>query len=437
LIRKENPFPAICGRVCTHPCESRCRRAQLDEPLAICELKRYAAEAAMKSDKPIKDIVFPKKDQSVAIIGAGPSGLTCAYYLGRLGYTVDVYEAQPVAGGMLAFGIPEYRLPKKVLEHEIKTICQVGITVHTNTEVGRDISFDEIREKHDAVYIATGTQHSRKIGIPGEDMPGVYHGLDFLRDINLGRDVDVQGVVAVIGGGSTAMDAARVALRKGATEVHILYRRGIDDMPAEKREIDEAIEEGIRIHELVAPLAFEGRNTVERVTCQRMRLKGFDRSGRRKPVPVPDEQLIFDVDMVIPAVSQYSDLPFVRPDEVEMTDWGTFIIDSETQKTTSDDLFAGGDVVRGADVVITAIADGKKAAQSIDRHLGGEGVLNKGEPIEIPEPVDDPDLVEHDRFDTNCLDAKERCSSFDEVNHGFHKLNAIAEAMRCLRCDRR
>ncbi|NLO35324.1 MAG: FAD-dependent oxidoreductase [Clostridiaceae bacterium] len=437
LIRQENPFPAICGRVCTHPCESRCRRAQLDEPLAIQDLKRYAADEAMKADKPVIDLVFPKKGKSVAIIGAGPSGLTCAYYLGRLGYTIDVYEAQPVAGGMLAFGIPEYRLPQQVLEHEIRTLCQVGITVHTGTEIGRDISFEELRQKHEAIYIATGTQHARKIGVPGEELPGVYHGIDFLRDVNLGRDVKVQGIVAVIGGGSTAMDAARVALRMGASEVHILYRRGIEDMPAEKREIIEAIEEGIHIHELMDPVYFEGRAGVERVVCQRMKLQGFDREGRRKPVRIPDDRVTFDVDMVIPAVSQYSDLPFVRRDEVELTDWGTFVIDAETHRTTMPGVFAGGDVVRGADVVITAIADGKKAAQSIDRYLGGDGVLNKGEPIKIPEPVDDPELVEHARFDMKCLDPDERCRSFDEVVRGFHKLNAIAEAMRCLRCDRR
>ncbi len=437
LIRQENPFAAICGRVCTHPCESACRRAQLDEPLAIADLKRYAADEAMKQDRPVMDLVFPKKDKSVAVIGAGPSGLTCAYYLGRLGYTVDVFEAQPLAGGMLAFGIPEYRLPEKVLEHEIRTICQVGITVHTNTEVGKDIQFSHLREKYDAIYISTGTQHSRKIGVAGENLPGVYHGLDFLRDVNLGQPVTVEGIVAVIGGGSTAMDAARVALRKGASEVHVLYRRSIADMPAAKREIREAIEEGIIIHELVDPLYFAGRARVEQVVCQRMKLAGFDREGRRRPVKLDNEQVTFDVNMVIPAISQYSDLPFVRADEVELTDWGTFVIEHDTQETTMAGVFAGGDVVRGADVVITAIADGKKAAQSIDRYLGGTGVLNKGEPIKIPDPFDDPDLVEHERFAMKVLDPEERCDSFAEVICGYHKLNAIAEAMRCLRCDYR
>lgn len=437
LIRQENPFPAICGRVCTHPCESHCRRSQLDEPLAIADLKRYATDEAMKSERPFTDVIYPRKGKSVGIIGAGPSGMTCAYYLGRLGYDVVVYEAQPVAGGMLAYGIPEYRLPKSVLDWEIKSICDVGIKIKTDVEVGKDITFEELRAKHDAIYIATGTQHSRKIGIEGEDLPGVYHGLDFLRDVNLGREVKVEGVVAVIGGGSTAMDAARVALRKGASEVHILYRRSMEDMPADRREIIEALEEGIQIHELVEPVRLRGGHAVEKIVCQRMTLKGFDRDGRRKPVKLEGEMVEFYADMVIPAVSQYSDLPFVRPDEVEMTSWGTFIVESETQKTTLPNIFAGGDVVRGADVVITAIADGKRAAQSIDRQLGGEGKLNIGEKIEIPLPVDDDDLVEHERFAMKHLDPQTRSHSFDEVFQGFHKLNAIAEAMRCLRCDRR
>ncbi|HEY5465774.1 MAG TPA: NADH-ubiquinone oxidoreductase-F iron-sulfur binding region domain-containing protein, partial [Clostridia bacterium] len=437
LIRQENPFPAICGRVCTHPCESRCRRAQLDEPLAICDLKRYAADEAMKSDKPVIDLVFPKKGKTVSIIGAGPSGLTCAYYLGRLGYDVNVYETQIVAGGMLAYGIPEYRLPKAILEREINTIKNVGIQIMTGVEIGKEIPFAELRSKSDAIYIATGTQHSRKIGVEGETLPGVYHGLDFLRDVNLGRHVAVKGVVAVIGGGSTAMDAARVALRMGASEVHILYRRSIDDMPADRREINEAIEEGIQIHELVEPLYLAGVNAVEKVVCQKMTLKGFDKDGRRQPVKIPGETVEFYVDLVIPAVSQYSDLPFVRADEVELTSWGTFVVEDETLKTTMPGVFAGGDVVRGADIVITAIADGKKAAQSIDRFLGGTGELNKGEPISIPEAIEDAELLEHERFLMKCLDPAGRKRNFDEVFKGFHKLNAIAEAMRCLRCDRR
>lgn len=437
LIRKENPFPAVCGRVCTHPCESRCRRGQLDEPIAVADLKRYVADQIFKSDEPYMDLVFPKKGKSVAIIGAGPSGLTCGYYLARLGYDVNVYESQPVAGGVLAFGIPEYRLPKEVLQHEIRLIEQVGVKIHLNTEIGKDLSFQKVREKHDAVYIATGTQISRKINIPGEDLAGVYHGLEFLRDVNLGRKVKVGKKVAVIGGGNTAIDAARVAVRQGAEEVTILYRRLEEDMPADAREIRDAVEEGIRIIPLVAPVRILGKKAVEAVECIKMELGEFDSSGRRKPKEIPGSEFIFETDMIIPAVSQYSDLPFINKDEVEITEWGTFVTDKDSLMTKMKGVFAGGDVVRGSDVVITAIADGKNAAKAIDKYLGGKGELNTGEDIEIPKAADDKELVEHERFTMKYLDPNIRRKCYDEVAIGFHKLNAIAEAMRCLRCDRR
>ena len=437
LIRKENPFPAVCGRVCTHECESKCRRGQLDEPVAIADLKRYVADYVLKNEEPYMDLVFPKKGKSVGIIGAGPSGLTCGYYLARLGYDVDVYETQPVAGGILAFGIPEYRLPSDVLQHEIKQIEQVGVNIHLGMEVGSDITFYQLKNKHDALYIATGTQFSNKINIPGEDLKGVYHGLDFLRDVNLGKEVKISGRVAVIGGGNTAIDAARTAVRLGAQEVTILYRRLVDDMPADAREIRDAIEEGISIIPLVAPVRFIGRDRVREIECIRMELGGFDPSGRRKPRPVAGTEFTVKVDYVIPAVSQYSDLPFINRDEVEVTQWGTFVTDRDTLMTKMKGVFAGGDVARGSDTVIRAIADGKTAAKSIDRYLGGKGELNTGEDIEIPRAADEKEIVEHERFPMKYLPPRERSNNFDEVAVGFHKLNAIAEAMRCLRCDRR
>lgn len=437
LIRKENPFPAVCGRVCTHECESKCRRAQLDEPISIADLKRYVADYVLKNEEPYMDLVFPKKGKSVGIIGAGPSGLTCGYYLARLGYDVDVYEAQPVAGGVLAFGIPEYRLPKDVLQHEIKMIEQVGVKIHLNTEVGTDITFYQLRSKHDTVYIATGTQFSNLINIPGEDLKGVYHGLDFLRDVNLGHEVKIGDSVAVIGGGNTAIDAARTAVRLGASEVTILYRRLIGDMPADSREIRDAIEEGVKIIPMVAPVKFIGKDKVKEIECIRMELKEFDNSGRRKPKPIQGSEFTMAVDMVIPAVSQYSDLPFINRDEVEFTQWGTFVTDKDTLMTKMKGVFAGGDVARGSDTVITAIADGKKAATEIDKFLGGKGILNTGEEIEIPKPSDEKEIVEHERFPMKFIPPELRKNNFDEVAVGFHKLNAIAEAMRCLRCDRR
>lgn len=437
LIRKENPFPAVCGRVCTHECESKCRRGTLDEPVAIADLKRYVADYVLKNEEPYMDLVFPKKGKSVGIIGAGPSGLTCGYYLARLGYDVDVYEEQPVAGGILAFGIPEYRLPADILQHEIKLIEQVGVNIHLDTEVGSDITFYQIRNKHDAIYIATGTQFPNRINIPGEDLKGVYHGLDFLRNVNLGREVKIGGKVAVIGGGNTAIDAARTALRLGAEEVTVLYRRLIEDMPADKREIRDAIEEGIRIIPLVAPASFIGKDKVTGIECIRMETSGFDSNGRRKPRPVQGTEFTMKVDYVIPAVSQYSDLPFINREEVEVTQWGTFVTDRDTLMTKMKGVFAGGDVVRGSDTVIRAIADGKKAARAIDIYLGGTGELNTGEDIEIPQAADEKEIVEHERFPMKYLPPKDRSRNFSEVALGFHKLNAIAEAMRCLRCDRR
>jgi len=438
LIRQENPFPSICGRVCTHPCESKCRRAQLDEPIAIADLKRYAADYVLNSGEPFMSLIFQKNGKSVGIIGAGPSGLTCGYYLARLGYAVHIYEEKSVAGGILAYGIPEYRLSKEALSKEIDSVTQAGINIIYNSKVGTDITFSELKSKYNAVYIATGTQLSRKIGIEGEEKSGVYHGLDFLRDINLKKDVEVKGIVAVIGGGSTAIDAARSALRLGAQKVHILYRRTREEMPADKREIQDAIDEGIELHELVAPVRFIGTKTVSSIECVKMKPGKFGKDGRRVPVVVPGSNYIIDIDLAIPAVSQYSDFPFITKADVGITDWGTFIVDPDTQMTTQPGVFAGGDVARGSDVVITAIADGKNAAKSIDKYLGGKGKLNIGEPIEIPSKgTEEGNAVEHERFPMHYLDLELRKGNFDEVPQGFHKINAIAEAMRCLQCSKR
>ena len=437
LIRKENPFPAVCGRVCTHECESKCRRAQLDEPISISDLKRYAADYMLKSEEPYMDLVFPKKGKSIGIIGAGPSGLTCGYYLARLGYDVDVYESQPVAGGVLAFGIPEYRLPKDVLQNEIKLIEQVGVKIHLSTEVGSDITFYQLKSKHDAIYIATGTQFSNLVNIPGENLKCVYHGLDFLRDVNLGNEVIMGDSVAIIGGGNTAIDAARTAVRLGAKEVTVLYRRLVEDMPADAHEINDAREEGVKIISLVAPLKFTQVSDGVEIECIKMELKEFDSSGRRKPKPIAGSEFIVKVDMIIPAVSQYSDLPFIDKDEVEISQWGTFVTDKDTLMTKMKGVFAGGDVARGSDTVITAIADGKNAAKAMDKYLGGKGILNTGEDIEIPKPTDEKEIIEHERFPMKYMSPDLRKNNFDEVAMGFHKLNAIAEAMRCLRCDRR
>ena len=437
LIRRENPFPAVCGRVCTHPCESKCQRSMLDESLAIADVKRYISDKVFEMNEPFTKIQFPPTGKKIGIIGAGPSGLTCGYYLAGAGHEVTVYDSLPHAGGILRYGIPEYRLPKDMLQKEIDILKQSGVNVILNTEIGKDIPFDEFKEANDAIYIATGTQLSNHIGIKGENLDGVYHGLDFLRDVNMGFDVTVGNRVAVIGGGSTAMDAARTAIRLGASEVHIIYRREEKDMPADRREIEEAVEEGVHLHELVSPVSIEGHRKVEQIRLVNLSQGKFDSSGRRRPVKEVGTEFLMDIDMVIPAVSQHSDLPFINKEEIEMTDWGTFVIENTTGMTRREGVFAGGDVVRGPDTAIWAISDGKRAAVAIDKYLGGTGKLNKGEEIEIPRARDEDSPDEHMRFERRMLAPRERTLNFKEVSKGYHKLNAMAEAMRCLRCDRR
>ncbi|KUO62526.1 MAG: hydrogenase [Gracilibacter sp. BRH_c7a] len=439
LIRRENPFPAVCGRICTRPCESKCRRAQLDQSIAIADLKRFVSDCAFENQDSLlhEETGLPQNGKSIGIIGAGPSGLTCGYYLAKLGYQVDVYEAHGLAGGVLAFGIPEYRLPNDILNREITLIKQAGVNIHLNTEIGKQIQFSELRSKHDAIYIATGSQVANKIDVPGEELAGVIHGLDFLRSVNLGQEVQVGNVVAVIGGGNTAMDAARTALRKGAQKVMLLYRRTIDDMPADIREIHEAIEEGIEIMPLVAPVRFIGQDKIAEIECVKMELGLFDSGGRKRPQAQVGSTFRLQVDTVIPAVSQSTELPFIDTNEVSTTKWGTLLTNKDSQMTTLEGVFAGGDAARGPDVAIHAIADGKKAAAAIDRFLGGKGILHKGEAVNYPLPTDNDELHEHERYEMEVLAPEIRKKSFAEVGRGYHKLKAIAESMRCLRCDRR
>jgi NADH-quinone oxidoreductase subunit F len=356
----------------------------------------------------------------------------------NIGYDVDVYESQSIAGGVLAFGIPEYRLPNAILQHEIDLIRQAGVNIMLNKEIGRDVDFRNLKEDYDAMYVAIGTQYPAKVNIPGEDLRGVIHGINFLKDTNLKSDMKLHGTVAVIGGGNTAVDSARSALRIGADKVIIVYRRTEDAMPAYREEVIEAKEEGVEIMELTAPTKFIGKaNKVIGIECVKMELGEFDSSGRRKSVEIKGSNFVLDVDYVIPAVSQYADLPFISKDEIGVTKWGTFIVDPDTQMTTIKGVFAGGDVVRGPEDVICAIADGKKAASSIDVYLGGNGLLNKGAPISIPNVFDDDEVVAHPQFDQELLSPEVRKQSFAEVVKGFHKINAIAESMRCLHCERR
>ncbi|MCL2320571.1 MAG: FAD-dependent oxidoreductase [Oscillospiraceae bacterium] len=440
LIMQENPLPSVCGRICTRPCESKCRRGSIDESIAICDLKRFVSDYAHKSEGVFKEgIVYPKNGKIVSIIGAGAAGLTCGHYLARIGYDVNIYEAENVAGGVLAYGIPEYRLPKKVLEHEIELIKKEGVNIHLGTSIGKDVLFDSIREKSDAIFIATGAQLPQRAGIPGEDLKGVIYGIDFLKQVNLKQPLKIGEHVVVIGGGNTAIDSSRTALRLGAKKVTIVYRRTRNMMPAYESEIAEAVEEGVEIVELIQPMRFidDGKGNVSGIECQKMVLGEFDANGRRKSVPSVEPLFTIEADMVIPAISQYADLPFIPAKDIGRTKWGTFTIDEDTMMTTIEGVFAGGDIVRGPDTVIRAIADGKKAAIAIDKYLGGKGVLNKGVKIDINPNYDDDEITELPRYPLDMLDIEKRRNSFDEVILGYHKITAMAEAMRCLHCERR
>ena len=437
LIRQENPLPAICGRVCTRPCEDKCRRATVDEALAICDLKRFVADYALEHGEQKKE-VFEQNGKRVAIIGAGPSGLSAAHYLARKGYEVEIFEAESVCGGVLSFGIPAYRLPKNVIDAEVERIKALGVKINLNTPVGENLTFDTLKNEFDAVYVATGAQIAQKLGVEGEDLKGVYGGLDFLKAVNLGWDMQVGDKVAVIGGGNTAIDSARTALRKGAKQVTILYRRDREAMPAEDLEIEEALEEGVQIMEMVNPIRFISENgKLKQIECLKMTPGAFDASGRRRPEAVEGSNFLLDFDTAIAAVSQCTDLDFFDNAVCELTRWKTFVVDEETQMTSLDGVFAGGDVVRGPNDAIHAIADGKRAASAIDSYLGGDGVLNKGAQIQLPLIVDEDEITQQLRFPIMVEPASMRSHTFEEVNQGYQKLNAVAESMRCLHCERR
>ena len=441
IMMRDNPFSGICGRICTHPCERRCRRGTVDEAMNICELKRTATDWAYENNLPTAEDLAPiaDLDKKVGIIGAGPSGLTCAYYLARLGYKVDVYESEKVAGGVMVYGIPEYRLPKAIVAHEIDIIKQAGVNIILNTKIGKDVSFSDLRAKYDALYIAVGAQVPSKMRVEGEDLEGVYGGLDFLKRVALVGDLDFTGLkVGVCGGGNTAIDSARTSLRLGAKEVKILYRRDVNDMPAAEEEIEDAVAEGVIINALSNPVKFVGENgKLKGAQIAKQALHEFDTSGRRKARPIEGSENFEEFDVIISAVSQGPDTGFLANSDVATENWQGVICDKDTQATSAEGIFAGGDVYRGPEDVVHAIHDAKQAAVAIDKYLGGEGVLYKGAEVEITDYHIEGDVQEHGRFLPKHIAADKAKDSFCECNLGMNRLDAQAEAMRCLRCDRR
>ncbi|NQT92344.1 MAG: FAD-dependent oxidoreductase, partial [Lentisphaerae bacterium] len=430
VIRRRNPFISVCGRVCDHPCQTHCRRADLDEPLAIRALKRYAADNATGQTHTLAPPTSGSPD--VAIVGAGPSGLSCAYFLALMGRHSVVFEEQPVAGGMLALGIPEYRLPKEALQKDIDFILRHGVELRTETRVG---SVEDLKQEgYRAVYLASGAQQGRAMGIEGEDLEGVADSLEFLRERGLGKEPKCGKQVVVIGGGNAAIDAARSASRLGAEKVLILYRRTREEMPAYDEEIEEALLEGIELHELVAPNRIIGKDGVVcGIEMTRMELGKPDDSGRRRPVPIEGSEYVIECDMVLPAIGQRAS---IEPAEgLEITSWKTVVSDTVTLATSSEGVFSGGDVINGGGTVIEAIADGQRAAIAIDQHLGGSGTLPPDVSMSLYRASDEELEKATTSNQEPMLPVEERLGDFREVVNGFQHAGACAEASRCLRCD--
>ncbi len=444
LIKERNPLPLIIGRVCPHTCETQCRRNNVDEPIGINNLKRFAADYDIACNVPYTPELAPSTGKKVAIIGGGPAGLSAAYYLVQMGHEPTIFDAMPALGGMLRYGIPEYRLPNAVLDKEIQGILDLGVKAETGVKLGEDISVEGLLDDgFDAVLLAAGAWDSRSMRVEGEDLGGVIHGIHFLRDVVLGKDVKVGPKVCVIGGGNTAIDAARTALRLGAPEVTILYRRSRAEMPANDIEIEEAEEENVAFHFLAAPTKLIGSNgTLEKMEYVEMELGEADESGRRRPVPIPGSEKFVDVDTVIAAIGQGPDASFLDDGTaVEVSRRGTVQVDDATMRTGDERVFAAGDLVTGAATAIEAIAGGRKAAIAIDRFLNSEPldgqpyVYNhvKGD-LENIDKADYEDIEKAPRAPMPTVPPEKRVTNFDEMCLGLTQEAAIKEAERCLQC---
>jgi len=428
VIRQKIPFPSVCGRACFAPCESACNAALLTEPVSIRALKRFVSEQVTAGkESPTSKLT----GKSVGIIGAGPAGLTAAYYLAKLGHMVTVFEALPEPGGMMRVGIPDYRLPKDILEAEVQGIESVGVEIKTNTRVD---SLDALfREGYDAIFLAIGAHQGVKLDVEGEDNPGVMQCISFFKDVNLGKEITLGNKVAVIGGSSAAIDAARTALRLGTTEVTVVYRRTRAEMLASPDEIEAALTEGVKTIFLAAPSRIIGRDGQVQLDCIRTKLGAVDASGRRRPESVKGSEFSISFDTIIVAIGQRPEIPgqFNLP----TGPGNTIQVDPDTLATSRQGVFAGGDIVTGPASIIEAIAAGRQAATSIDKYLGGEGITDESlatyEERTLPigfQPVGE-------RIMPPSLPVAERLSTFDEVELKFSDEMAIREAKRCLRCD--
>jgi 2-oxoacid:acceptor oxidoreductase delta subunit (pyruvate/2-ketoisovalerate family) len=454
-LAMENPMPSVLGRVCPHPCEGSCNRGQYDEPVSIQALERFIGDYGLKRGK-LSASLRPMRKEQIAVIGSGPAGLSCSYHLARMGYKVTIFEAMPVLGGKLRWAIPDYRLPKRILDQEIDKILSLGIRVRKNVEVGRDL-FSKDLKRYQAVFIATGGQRSLPLRVPGEDSKSVVSGLEFLKGLNLGEEVSLGLKPAVIGGGNAAIDVARSCLRLGSSPV-ILYRRSREEMPAYKDEVGEAEREGIPIQYLVAPIrVLREKGSVTRLECFKMRMGKRDASGRRSPVPIRGSNFFVETDQVIRAIGETTDLAFL-PREVRSGN--RFISASPYMTTLHPGVFAGGDVIAQPRSVGQAILSGKKAAISIDCYLRGKDVKEVYRSIHVgakggvfmeaylhPEQrnLEGEKVIGFGEINTayfekssalkgKVLSKQKAIQGFDEIHLGLDRTSAVRSADRCFQC---
>ncbi|MCK4784873.1 MAG: FAD-dependent oxidoreductase, partial [Desulfobacteraceae bacterium] len=442
LIRERLPLPGVLGRVCPHPCEFQCRRADVDEAIAIRDLKRFAADQVDLDDLPLPEI--EDRSEKVAVVGSGPAGLTVAYYLRLKGYQVTIFEALPVLGGMLRVDIPDYRLPTELLDAEINQILRLGIETQTGKRLGMDFTLDDLkRDGFRAIFLAIGAHLGMKSNVKGEDeFAGVVNAVDFLRDVNLGSRERPGRRVVIIGGGNVAIDAARVARRLGCEDVALAYRRSEKEIPAFSEEIEGALAEGVKFHYLTAPVRVLGEGgRVTGLECVRTELGPPDASGRRRPVPVEGSEFVIDCDGVIPAIGQQIDIGWARNgDALDVTRRSTLVVNQHTMQTSIPHVFAAGDAVTGPATVIEAVAAGHKAVEAIHLYINGEDLDSYAEQLAVQEPLGQDwaeipqGLATEPRAKSKHLEPQERITSFDEVDLCFSEEEAQREAQRCLNC---
>ena len=448
-IRERNPLLLSCGRVCPHPCEDNCRRGIEDEPVSINQLKRFVADFEMNGDGRFGVPVAPPTNNHVAVVGGGPAGLSCAYFLRRLGHEVTLYEAMPKHGGMLRYGIPEYRLPKKVLDWEIQGILDLGIESRNGVVFGRDIDYTSLHEQgFDAVFMGVGAWKDSRLRVEGEDLEGCYTGIDFLSRLAGGEKMPVGKTATIIGGGNTAIDCVRNLIRLGVEKVYLVYRRTRGEMPANEVEIEAAEAEGVEFIFLAAPVRVIGDDggRVTHLEYLKMELGEPDASGRRRPVPIEGSETRVETDMVITAIGQSPDISFVENGkgdlkELKTTRWNTFEVNSLTMQSSIPDLFAAGDAATGPSLVVEAVGGGRRAARSIHQYLTGKAVMP--EPGELAKSMIPGTLFDHvpgversPRAEMPELEVEERIHSFVEVDQTLAEENAVKESQRCLHCCR-